>query len=93
MGLFSPKYPPGAEPPSKPKRQTSQQRLDARVAAANARDGAIDEAYLRNAAATGAEVFRRADHVAVRTKIPGGYQLATYIPLGNGKYKAPRNHR
>jgi hypothetical protein len=93
MGLFSPKYPPGTEPPAKPKRQSQQQRLDAAVAAVNARDGLVDEAWLRRAEAGGAKVTRHADHVTVQREVPGGYSTASYDIEGGGRYRAPRNHR
>jgi hypothetical protein len=81
MGLFAPK---------KPKRQTGQQSLDAAVAAVNAWAGVITEAQLRQAEASGAEVFRRADCVIVRTEIPGGWRLETYEIEGNGRYRMGR---
>jgi hypothetical protein len=93
MGLFSPKYPPGAEPPAKPKRQSQQQRLDAAVAAADARQGVVDDAWLRRVEGEGAKVTRHAGYITVQREIPGGYSTATYDIQGGGRYKAPRNHR
>lgn len=79
MGLFTPKYPPGAEPTKK------ESRRDARKAREETR-GTVTEADLRSWERSGWIVRRGAEYVVVEREQSGSYEMCSFTVLGNGRY-------